>query len=259
MAAPPTANLFVDLGDEGLLQMCVMRPTPEDVCTELPFLVPAPTAPDVDAAGLSLQSQVLPAADMLAVDAGLTGNSMENTSAEPRAGCSALLIAVQEAALRGEALPADLAMVQPREWELLAANGEAPFRELDAAQLRRVAECAHSQDLCDLLLDHAFPRLLEREREEEDAAAAVEAKGLGEARALPDALSALLMILLRDGTRMDLSEQDFDLRVVKRLRAVPRLGARAATQAALTFVAHAHHHQPPPRGQVDHHHVQLRS
>ena len=62
----PVSRLFVDsLPGEPALQMCFMRPEPDELCPELPFLVPPPTLRSLRDCGL--EPTVVSAADVLAV------------------------------------------------------------------------------------------------------------------------------------------------------------------------------------------------
>ena len=52
------SHVFVELPDEPVaLQMCVMRPMPEELCPSLPFLVPPPAAPSDGGMGLAALSR----------------------------------------------------------------------------------------------------------------------------------------------------------------------------------------------------------
>ena len=65
-ALGPISRLFVDsLPGEPALQMCFMRPEPDELCPELPFLVPPPTLRSLRDCGL--EPTVVSAADVLAV------------------------------------------------------------------------------------------------------------------------------------------------------------------------------------------------
>ena len=76
----PISRLFVDsLPGESALQMCFMRPEPDELCPELPFLVPPPTLRSLRDCGL--EPTVVSAVDVLAV--GPPAASDMSTSAQP--------------------------------------------------------------------------------------------------------------------------------------------------------------------------------
>ena len=250
----PTTNLYVALPNEGLLQMCIMRPTPEDICPPLPFLVPPPAAPSLGAAGLA--SSVMAAADVIGwsdAPSSLPSSRMPRRadSASSRLSSSErleLLRTAEQMALNESwPLAVDFVRLTSEDWSAAFAarrpaegSGAEPFQQLGAPALRRVALAAGSEALCDLLLQHALPRLLhpqeatgsQRLRPSEGAGA------IDEDVPLPAPLSALLLVLLHGGSHLRQSATDFDARVVHPLRCLSApLGARAAAQAALTFAA----------------------
>ena len=244
-ALGPVSRLFVDsLPGEPALQMCFMRPEPDELCPELPFLVPPPTLRSLRDCGL--EPTVVSAADVLAV--GPPAASDMSTSAQPEPLSAderkALLCTAVQAAARGTAVPATLSRLRPADWE---AALDAKFGEtLNAAALRNLAGAAGSEALCDHLLRYAVPRLLKEhaaKTPDADGAPSLAADRESGAEALPPALSALLTSLLQGGSLLRLPDADeFDERCTRLLRtsveADPsRLGLRAATQAACMYAA----------------------
>ena len=72
----PTAALYVDLPGEGTLQMCVMRPTAQEVCPALPLLVPPPE-PEQLLRAAAARPRVLPASDIVGCDDDVGENSAQ--------------------------------------------------------------------------------------------------------------------------------------------------------------------------------------
>ena len=272
-AEAPTKPLYVELPGDVVLQMCVMRPEPDDVCPPLPFFAPPPPHPSC-LASAGLRPHVLSPADVLGAGAfsasaalptdGDDGNAAAIDHPGTSDGCafsaaerSAVLLAAEEAAVRGCRPSAELSRLRADDWLAAEHTSGSLFAALDASQLRLLAEAARSQALCDLLLRRALPRLLsssnddkaeEEQRHAHDGQAAaarddnegrggndVETNG-SSAAPLPSALSELLLGLLRGGSLLRLSAAEFDAQVVHQLHGVgTQLGARAAAQAALAF------------------------
>lgn len=265
MAAPddqraPTSALYVDLPfGQGLLQMCVMRPEPKDVCPELPFFVPPPPAAS-DLHATSLMAKQLPPAEDLLLR-GASAAPPDNPLVPPCVSCHsvserrAVLHSAREQARCGRQ-PTGLAALRPADWaavsdETTAAAASEPecFADLDAAQLLLVVQAARSEALCDLLLfGHALrqrilraPRPMGTTTTEDIAPSEAEA----EAQApLPGALSDLLLALLHGGSALRLPAADFDAQIVQPLLQLDLredgkrpMGTRGATQAALIFAA----------------------
>ena len=102
----PTAPLFVALPDEGILQMCVMRPEPEELCPDLPLFVPfVPSELSVSLREAGLAPRVLSAADVLA------GEPASTSAADSTAGSGSASAALssdewpEEARSLGDVLP----------------------------------------------------------------------------------------------------------------------------------------------------------
>ena len=240
LAEAPIRHLYVKLPSEGLLQMCVMRPEPDDLCSsELPFQLPPPGAPPT-LREVDLAPKVISAKDLLCHDLASSSHPpsvLRTTGAPSGAECAAIIqSAERSAALGSTSLPA-LARLQPDQWVASFAGSSAadtPFHALDARALQHVLRSAGSESLCDLLLQHALPRLLQQCAR--DATTPQLEAAIGDAEPLPAELSELLQELLHSGTWLRRSAADFDECVVHVLRnADATLGGRAAAQAALVF------------------------
>lgn len=214
---PPTANLLVELRPGVSLQMCFMRADACDECPELPYLLPMPETP-------ALAVSKLLAEDML------SGCSEPPETNSVPSGCTsaqrdAVLRSIESALVRGEPLPAN--RLDGVDWHAAFVKKDAlPLTELNAAQLTRLVHATESPDLCDCLLLHSFPQLLDVEHAEEVA----EAPLLGP-------LAELLSLLLHGGTALRKSAAEFQQQVVDRLHGLSGLGRGAAKQAVFVFAS----------------------
>ena len=212
----PTANLYVPMPEGETLQMCYMRPEPEEACGELPFLVPAP-APGASPASV------------------MRGGAM----ALPRRGggepsddddCSAALQTVRlvEAALASDE-PLPRLALSADDWADAFSATPPPFATNTCDQLMRLIAMVRSQELCDRLLECRLPPLCD------DGGAR---EGQPDEEPLPRALAELLRRLLRQGSALRAGPDEFDARVLRPLRQAPgRWGAAAAAEAARVYAA----------------------
>uniref|UniRef100_A0A7S2N498 Uncharacterized protein n=1 Tax=Haptolina brevifila TaxID=156173 RepID=A0A7S2N498_9EUKA len=231
LASAPTANLYVDLGDEGLLQMCVMRPDMREIFPSLPFLVPPP---HVEAFAAKLLPCTLGVA--------FIGDEGENSAtqrddADNSVDVARVLGAVEQALLRQQSLP-DLSRMRAADWMAAFSSSlesEVPLRSLGTTSLRRLADAARSETLCDMLLRHSFPRLLQEHAAQQPPSE--EVGGPDAAVPLPPELSELLLLLLRNGSALRLTMAEFEQQFVCNLRNGSPMGERAATQASLAYAA----------------------
>lgn len=238
----PTANLYVDVGDEGTLQMCVMRPSARETCPELPLLV---TTPDVPS---------LAAERGLGAGAVSGFEALEQVDAPDDAPLA--LRAVEQALMLHQPLPCNLDHVQDVDWTAaFASRAEGqPFQSLGANALHALALAAQSDALCDLLLRHSLPRLLQEQQttrggldtcgdSNRDGREGRMGEALGSDDAsgalLPPMLSSLLLLLLRRGTALSLPIAEFERQVVGPLHSLGGMGPCAANQAALVFATEA--------------------
>ena len=254
----PNANMFVDLPEEGTLVMCVMRPTVEEVCPELPLLFMPPEPQQL--LRPNTHPRMLGPVDMLGEDAGLSvgGGDADEEMARASVGEEVKdLLDKTERLLRQPSvpLPEELARLEPSVWREVfqVADGAqeghgAPagsrFNGLGAAELRRLVVAAESAELCDILLGR-LPRILAHRTDDPDdrqAGAPPEvtpdgAAARGDDRPLPSAWSDLLRLLLTGGSALSLSASEFEERVVRPMQAVADIGPRAATHAMHVFSA----------------------
>ena len=235
---PPTANLFVELRPGVSVQMCFMRPDITEVCPDLPFLLPTPAVAPLDA-------DTIRAEDMLLIDHDYESNANDapRKSTKAERDCTTAVeweavLAIECALAHEEPLPAECASLvasrSPTDWQDVFASSKdgIPFARLHAAQLKRLA-LNSSEALCDQLLFHSFPQLLDREQTAEAFP--------GDAP-LPPLLSELLLLLLYRGSTLRLSAEDFSEQVTSRLHGVSGLGVNAARQATIVFTGSAPSH-----------------
>ena len=258
-------GFYVETPQGEVLQMCFMRPTAEQLCPSLPFLVPAP---ELSAAACGIEP--MPMAAEHALPDRQPRQELEVASQQSSTGGSSLDIEeffgrLARALLRrDEALP-DASAAVPADWEraLSGDKGDPVSAYLIEAlrspsHVHRLALAARSEALCDLLLQQCFPPLLRQEQATGDTdsgdlvaalarspsvAASALASGPeaslapGPAQPLPPPLSELLVQLLQSGSMLRLELCEYDRRVVVPLDAAGGLGPRAAAQATLVYAA----------------------
>jgi hypothetical protein len=244
LADAPTANLFVELPKEGVLQMCVMRPTPTEVCPPLPLLVPFPEPQE-------LAATLFP--PRLFADDALHEKEMQR---EPATTCSniqpnpdggvAIIRATEQALRQQRELPEALRNLDVSDWQAYFASAAGdravdtapPFSSLNPKQLESLIHAAQSEELCDLLLARTFPFWLRSASESHAAATSEELEQIDSATLpLPSPLTGIILLLIRHGRSLRLSVTEFEQQVVQPLYSLPVLGERAAAQASLIYAA----------------------
>ena len=242
-------GLYVETPQGEVLQMCFMRPTAEQLCPSLPFLVPAP---ELSAATCGIEPTPMAAEHVLPERR--PAQELEVVSQQAaRGGLSAdvheLFGRIARALLRGDELLPDTSAVTPANWEraLNPDEGDPLSAQLSEAlrspaRVQRLAIAARSEAVCDKLLERCLPPLLRQEQATGDRAdGSQSAAGLdagltsGAAQPLPPPLSELLVQLLQSGSVLRLEPCEYDRRVVCPLSTVGGLGPRAAGQASLVY------------------------
>jgi len=222
-----TRHLYLETPDDELLQMCFVRPSARELVTPLPYFVQMPTTLQLP------RPSVLPASVVLASTAAAASTQPAPApSAQPLATAAraSVLLELEQALLRGVALPAAVATLCDGDWQEALGTGRA-LDALEAGHIARLSRELRSESLAQQLLSHCLPRLLGAE-----AAGSADQRDMDP---LPEPVSGALLELLHSSGLLRLPAAQFDLRVVEPLRASPGLGRRAAAQAALAYVANA--------------------
>ena len=244
--------LYLTSPDGEELQFCFMRPTAEELCPELPFMIEAPR---LSLENFGLPSRLIGHEDVLlpqtAASAAATAAAAAAAAApvEPGdahaapAGASELVHRAETALARDEPLPAELSQLLAEDWRALfrdRASGDEPFfGAASAAQLKRLAQESGSEALADLLLWHALPRFLLAVPQQQPP---LQQQGDAlpppqEPAALPAELAELLTVLLQAGSRLRSAPPDFDADVLETLRIHRPFGRAAAMHASFAYVA----------------------
>ena len=222
------------------LQFCFMRPSAEELCPELPFMI-AGLPITLDSFGVSarlLSVDDLPPLPPIPDDA-------PPSTTHPAMSASTAAEALERALTSGEPL-VSLGEIPAGDWRDLfqLPRVEAALAAASAMQLQQLAVAAANETLADLLLHHTFPRLLgqaaasqpHQPPHQPPQPQPQEARG-HEPAALPPETAELLTALLRAGSLRRCAPADFDVQVLQHLRSHRPLGRAAAMQASCFYVA----------------------
>ena len=203
------------MGEE--LQFCFMRPSAEDLCPELPFMIAGPPI-TLDSFGVParlLSVDDLPPLPPIADDAPSSPN-------RPVMSVSAAAEALERALTSGEPL-ASLGEPQVGEWHdlFLSPRVESALAAARPTQLQRLAVEGGSETLADLLLHHTLPRLLGRAAASQPHQPPPQPPQpqaeSHEPAVLPPEIAELLTVLLRVGSLRRRAPTDFDAAVLHSL------------------------------------------
>jgi len=209
-------KLFDETPD-GMLHMCFLRPTPAQVCPELPFLV------EGSATLAPLRPTVLRPDAVLRLDAG--GGELAHECADAAAEAAPahpterqILALVEVALLSGSPLPPSLAEQSDAEWvNAFSVPPSSRLSALQAHHVQRLVEDIPRTALADLLTQHVLPRLLAEADPREPT--------------LPPGLSDLIAQLLRRGSYLQLPADEFKQQVLEGFIAHGALRQQAAEHA----------------------------
>lgn len=240
------SRLYVETPDGEVLQMCFMRPTAEQLCPKLPFLL---RVPEVSASACGLVPMPMPAELVLQqLDTEEISPAVHLAKGSSKLSPE-LLHRLCDALIRGEEIP-DVSNIPLSEWHrALGPQSTDPLAILlrDPRRMLRVAVDSRSEALSDLLLDQFFPRLLEEQCECVLQQALVNARHLpstskkwptsapNAAQPLPPLLSELLVLLLHSSSKLRLGPSEFNHEVLSKLDAKVPLGPRASAEAVLIY------------------------
>ena len=200
------------------LQFCFMRPSAEELCPELPFMI-AGLPITLDSFGVSarlLSVDDFPPLPPISDDA-------PPSSTRPAMSASAAAEALERALTSGEPL-VSLGELPAGDWRDLfqLPRVESALAAASAMQLQQLAVAAGNETLADLLLHHTLPRLLGRAvaSQPHQPPQPQEARG-HEPAALPPEMAELLTALLHAGSLRRCAPADFDASVLRCLCAAP--------------------------------------
>mmetsp|Transcript_55594 Transcript_55594/g.133176 ORF Transcript_55594/g.133176 Transcript_55594/m.133176 type:complete len:267 (+) Transcript_55594:1102-1902(+) len=225
------------------LQFCLMRPSADELCPELPLVIAGPPI-TLDSFGLS--------ARLLSVDGHPPLQPISDdappSSTRPAMSASAAAEALERALASGEPL-VSLGELPAGDWRDLfqSPRVESALAAASATQLQELAVAGGNETLADLLLHHTLPRLLSRTRASQPhqpphqpphqlPQPPQEASG-HEPAALPPEMAELLTALLCAGSLRRCAPADFDTSVLRHLRSHRPLGKAATMQASCFYVA----------------------
>lgn len=230
-------NFYVSTPEGEVLQMCFMRPEPEQLCPSLPFLI---EAPELSTACLDIDPMPMEAQSVL-----LSLPSREYSGVTSSSERVHLFL---QALVRDEETLPDVSLIPSSEWEqaLLAApseNLEALMKQISCSpsRLLQLARSLRAEKVCDALLERQFCDLLSLEEGSKKLHPLKDhgcsSHTFGDSSDLPFPFSDLLSELLHNGSVLRLARHQFQQHVIDRLHNAGALGPCAATQAAQIYEA----------------------
>ena len=225
MAAFTAEELYLTSSTGEELQFCYMRPSAEELCPELPFMI---AGPPITLDSFGVPTRLLSMDDLPPLL--LASDDAPSPSTRPVMPVSAAAEALERALTSSEPL-LGLGELQAGDWRDLfqSPRAESALAAASPTQLQRLASEGGSETLADLLLHHTLPRLLGRsaasqpqQPHQPPQPQEQEVEG-HEPTALPREMAELLTALLRAGSLRRCAPTDFDASVLLLHRLLHRL------------------------------------